>query len=509
MQKVFALLLISHFALTGFSQTKAGAALGNTPTKSTTKKQVTNYKLTVHGVESSNMILAFYSGDKQYVKDTVLIDAKGVATIKADTALPGGIYLAVFPKLGNKYFEFIVNEPAFQLETDTNELSGNMKVTGSLENKLFYDDMKFLATIRKTSDSLEALYKSTEDAAKKDKLKSELTKIQESVKNARLAIVKNNPSTFYASLLKAMRDPEVPETPKNDKGQPIDSAWQWRYYKTHYWDSIDLKDDRMLRTPVFHNKLKSYFTRTVVQIPDSLNVACDDLLIGKSDPKTDIFKYMLVYFLNTVANSKIMGMDASYVYLVKNYYAKGYATWVDSAQLAKIVERGRILEPLLLGKRAQNISLHDTTQKKIVALNQVKAKYTVVCFWDPDCGHCKKEVPVLHDAYKALKAKGVDVEVYAPSTVSPDEITKWVDFVKEKKLDWINVADPYRISNFRSEWDIQSTPQIYILDKDKMIKAKRLGAEQIEDFILQLEDPNHKPKKPFVEDEDQKVANPH
>ena len=50
--------------------------------------------------------------------------------------------------------------------------------------------------------------------------------------------------------------------------------------------------------------------------------------------------------------------------------------------------------------------------------------------------------------------------------------------------------------------DIQSTPQIYILDKDKKIIAKRIGAEQVEDFIKHEIDPKYKPKKPaIIEDE--------
>lgn len=497
MKKLF-LLTSTFLALAVFAQPKT--------TKPATAVK-TNIKLTVKGLENSNMILAFYSGDKQYVKDTVLFDSKGVATIKADSALPGGIYLAVFPKLGNRYFELIMSEPQFQMETDTTELAGKMKVFNSLENKLFYDDMLYLNKIRKTSDSINSELKKPENSPKADALKNELKKIDADVKTKREAIMHNHPQTLYAKVLKAMKEPEVPEAPRDANGKIIDSTYQWYWYKTHYWDNIDLSDDRLLRTPVFHNKLKQYFTRTVYQIPDSLALAADNML-KISNPQGDIFKYMLVYFLNTMANAKIMGMDAVYVHLVKNYYAKGFAPWVDSAQLAKIVERGTILEPLLLGKKAQNIILADSTLKNYHNLYNLPNKYTVLCFWDPDCGHCKKEVPVLLEAYHNLKKKGVDVEVLAPAIMGKEKLNDWTTFIREKGLDWINVADPFRQNNYRYEWDIQSTPQIYILDKNKIIKAKRLGAEQIEDFILHEEDPKHQPKKPFLESEEQKTYEP-
>ena len=88
--------------------------------------------------------------------------------------------------------------------------------------------------------------------------------------------------------------------------------------------------------------------------------------------------------------------------------------------------------------------------------------------------------------------------------MSIEEMKKWTDFIKEHNLDWINVADPYRQNNFRFEWDIQSTPQIYILDKDKIIKAKRIGADQVEDFIRHEIDPKYKPKKaPIIDDQNE------
>lgn len=496
---LFALGLCVSFA---FAQNKNEKA----PTAAKPKVH-TNIKLTVKGLENSNMILAFYSGDKQYVKDTILFDSKGVATIKADSAFPGGIYLAVFPKLGNRYFEFIMSEPQFQLETDTAELAGKMKVFNSEENKLFYDDMLYLNKVRKTSDSLNNELKKTENETKKEALKSELRKLDTEVKAKRETIMSEHPKTLYAKVLKTMKELEVPEAPRDANGKITDSTFQWYWYKTHYWDNIDLNDDRLLRTPVLHNKLNQYFTRTVYQIPDSLSAAADDLL-KKANPQGDIFKYMLVYFLNTMANSKVMGMDAVYVHLVKDYYAKGYAPWVDSAQLAKIIERGTILEPLLMGKKAQNIVLADSTLKKYYNLYELPNKYVVLCFWDPDCGHCKKEVPVLLEAYHNLKKKGINVEVFAPAIMGKEKMQDWTDFIREKGLNWINVADPFRQNNYRYEWDIQSTPQIYILDKDKKIIAKRIGAEQVEDFILHEEDPTHKPKKPFEESESQKTYEP-
>ena len=58
----------------------------------------------------------------------------------------------------------------------------------------------------------------------------------------------------------------------------------------------------------------------------------------------------------------------------------------------------------------------------------------------------------------------------------------------DKKLtDFIHVFDPIHINNLKEKFDIYSTPVIYILDSDKRIKAKRLGADQVPQMLETLE----------------------
>ncbi len=454
-----------------------------------------NIKLTIKGLENSEMILANYFGDKQYVKDTFKLDSKGSITFKADTMFPGGVYLAVFPLLGNRYFEFIISDNKFSIETDSTDLTGHIKSTGSLENELFYADMKFLGRIKVKSDSINNLYKNAKDLKEKEKYRDQLMSFDKEVKAERNKVMQENPTLFYGKLLKCMKEIDVPEAPKDASGKITDSAFQWKFYKLHYWDNVDLTDDRLLRCPVVHNKLKTYLTQTVVQVPDSINSATDDL-IKKTKYNSEMYRYILTYVFNEMANSKIMGFDASYVYLGKKYFCDAYYTpWLDTAKRFKICDRANRLAPVLVGKKAQRLILPtDSTETQWKSLQDVKAKFTILAFWDPDCGHCKKEIPVLAEAYHNLKKKGINVEVYSPAIMEIEHYKDWQEFIKNNNLDWINVCDAKRHSNFRFEWDIQSTPQIYILDAEKEIKARRIGAEQVEDFVLHLENPSYKPK---------------
>ena len=120
---------------------------------------------------------------------------------------------------------------------------------------------------------------------------------------------------------------------------------------------------------------------------------------------------------------------------------------------------------------------------------------TLFLLFEPHCGHCKVEIPKLYKVYENLKAKGIDVEVMAVYTQVKRE--PWEKFIEEKEItDWLNVYDKYQFTNFRMLYNIFATPSIYLLDKNKKIIGKKLGAEQVEKFLINI-DKFKKGKKPL------------
>lgn len=452
-----------------------------------------NIKIKVKGLkEGQTCLLANYYGDKQYIKDSAKVDAKGEVVFKGEDKYPEGVYLFVPPN--KKYFDFIVDaEQHFTLESDTADYIHDMKIKGSEENKLFYDYQLFMASKQKEIEPLRDLYKKTNksntDSTKL--LMDKMSAIDKEVKGYKENFIKAHPGTFVAKLMKAMEHVEIPEAPLLADGKK-DSTFGYRYYKAHFFDNLDFTDDRMLRTPIFHSQIKEYMDKMTAQIPDSINVSAD-YLIAKARPNPEMFKYLVYWLTYTYESSNIMGMDAVFVHLVDNYYVTKQAYWVDSAQLVKITNRAYTLKPLLLGKKAPPIVMPDSTGKNI-SLYDVKGIYTIVVFWDHGCGHCKKEIPKLANVYKTkLKDKGV--KVYAIET--EDKPEDWKKFINDNKLEWINVHQPddYQRAVTKKIYDIYSTPVIYLLDENKVIKAKRIDSEQIGDLIDALEKDKARNKK--------------
>ena len=441
--------------------------------------------------EGSMCLLANYYGDKQYIKDSAKVNAKGEVVFTGKEKWPQGIYLFVPPS--KRYFDFVMDEGQnFTLEADTTDFIKTMKVKGSEENKFFYEYQNFMAGKQKQIEPLRDKLKTVKD--NKDSIKllqDKIAAIDKEVKENKLNFIKSHPQTFVAKLFKAMEEPEIPEAPILANGKK-DTTFAYYYYKTHFFDNVDFSDDRLLRTPIFHAKIKQYMEKLTPQMPDSINIATD-YLVNKSRANAEVFKYIVYWLTYNYESSQIMGMDAVFVHMVEKYYVTKQATWVDSTQLYKITNRAYTLNPLLLGKKAPPITMQDSTGKSI-SLYDIKAKYTVVIFWDHGCGHCKKEIPKLSELYKnKLKAKGV--EVYAIET--EDKPDDWKKFIIENKLNWVNVheSDEYKRAVTKKIYDIYSTPVLYLLDENKIIKAKRIDSDQLGNFIDLLEKEKERKEK--------------
>ena len=95
-----------------------------------------------------------------------------------------------------------------------------------------------------------------------------------------------------------------------------------------------------------------------------------------------------------------MGQDAVFVHLFEKYHSKGLTGWLNEKQMESISRRAYMLMANLIGLKAADLDMLDTAGKPS-PLYQVSAGYTVVCFWDPTCGHCKEELPRLDSIYRA------------------------------------------------------------------------------------------------------------
>ncbi|MBP8086462.1 MAG: hypothetical protein KAY48_04175, partial [Saprospiraceae bacterium] len=52
--------------------------------------------------------------------------------------------------------------------------------------------------------------------------------------------------------------------------------------------------------------------------------------------------------------------------------------------------------------------------------------------------------------------------------------------IKERGMDiWVNASDQYLKNRYKVIYDVKTTPQIFVLDKDKKILVKKIAGEDL------------------------------
>lgn len=439
-------------------------------------------KIKVNGYAGEYVTIANNLLDKQYVVDTLYKSDDGYFHLSDTNELKKGIYLVVLSP-NNNYFQFLVGneKPFFSLETTAKEI-GKVKTKGSKENQEFYDYLGFLEQQRvKDLPLKEAVEKEGVTEAEKEKISARRQAINAEVEVYQQKVITEKPESFVAAIISA----NLPVTPPDFKEASDEErpTKQWRYVQDHYFDHLDLQDERLLRTPFLFTKIDYYVHRLHVQHPDSIAQAMDKVL-KQMDENGDLFKTYLISFLNEAAKSEIVGMDAIYVFLIDNYYATGKAPWTDDEQLQKFIDNADRLRPLLIGKTAPDLKLEKRDGTSI-NLYDVETDYTVLYFWRYDCGHCKKSTPAMKEFYEKWKDNGVTLFAICAKT-GKDVAPCW-EYIDENEInDWLHTVDPYMRSRYAKLYDVQTTPAIFVLDKDKKIISKRIGAEQLDELLTRI-----------------------
>ncbi|MBR6277411.1 MAG: DUF5106 domain-containing protein [Bacteroidales bacterium] len=508
----------------------------------------------IKSVPNDTLILGHHFNERLIPDDTIKLDGTGRGVFRGKEALPTGMYFIFLPN--KNYFDFLIDKKAgekFYIENDTANFLESVVIKNSLENQVFMDYQKFLAEKQKQFKELKDQYDKIKDGknaeAKRQEIIDRQNVLNQEVDNKYMEQIKTYPDMFFSKFLTATRDITIPDN-------ITDQTQRYYYYKNHFFDNFDISDGALLRTPIYQNKIERYIDQMVMQMPDSL-IKETTWLVNKTRPKGkldekngELFRFMLVYFFNKYAKSENMVAENVYCSLADIYIKDAF--WDTDSFKTKLKERVAKKKNCLVGNISKDITVklipdskegmdalrpaidelktkgveiekakpdfearrNDVVKllddfinkfgKNYYSMHQMSAKYKLIVFWEPDCSHCKEELPKLCQFFKdTLSATGCEVfAIYMNKSVDnladvSRHVGKCFDFLQEKGIynikGWHNMFNPF--DQYRTNYDINSTPTIYLLNKDNEILAKRIAHTQAYDLIKYIEEEQKKQQK--------------
>jgi len=433
-------------------------------------------QLTVANLKDTKAYLAFYYNGKTYSKDSTMLDSKGVGIFSGKEKLPEGIYIIYFNP--DKYFDLLIGaDQNIKIKTDASDFS-KTTVSGGIESVRFQELVNFMGKMHREQSELRQKY--TDKKIDSLTFVQKLNLMSDEVAAFQDKQMTENKGTFLAAFIRGTIPVEIPEMENlPDSVRPMA---RYQYMKKHFFDNVDLSNPNLLRTPYLSSKIDNFISKNIIQIPDSLaEVAIS--LIEKSRGNEETFQVMTSRMMNYALKSQMMGMDAMWLALADKYYFSGLAKWADPTWVEDLQKEAKKIRHNLVGMEAHNLIARDSNNQ-VVQLKDIDADFILVYFYEPSCGHCKKNTPALHDSiYVKWKDKGFEVFAFYTQT----DRKEWMDFINKHHLqNWKNVWDPYRESRFWEYFDTSTTPGIYLLDRNRKIIAKKINNQTL-DMILEQE----------------------
>ena len=445
-------------------------------TTSMAKKDKYNIRITIENATDSMLMMGYYRAEHTYVCDTAYRNKKNQFIFcNSKKGLDPGFYF--FCNQKGKFVEFIIynEEPFFTFETSEENWTTNMIVKGSKQNEILFNYHRLNSKIYEETMSKQYEMDSASFIAY-------LKEQRQVVKNIDNQFIVENPNHLLAKMMLIERGVETPFV--NSTGDSLSQHERFEYFMAHYFDYLDLSDGAFFRTPknIFYNHIVDYLDKYLKGAPPSVMIPYIDTMIERARPVDETFQWLVHFVTEKYLQSQIMGYDAIYVHLVQRYYATGEARLHSPSVVDEQVIRAEKWEKLLLGKVAPELIIPDTNGE-FHSLHRQPHKYTLLVFWSPSCGHCKTMVPELYEKYVQYKDL-YDIGAYAILS-EPDENTRplWRKFIHDHHLDWLNLDGGVANIDWHEVYDVVTTPQIYLLDKDKKILAKHLNARIFEEII--------------------------
>lgn len=425
---------------------------------------------TIEGLTQSHIRFFGFIGENNYFIDSFPV-TEGHFIVQNEESYPEGLYYLVAE---NDVITFFIDaDQKFGISGKSGDLMNSLEFKGSKVNELFYKNLRFEADYQARLDPVLSALNAAADSEGKKQMEAQRDALIEEREAHLKWFYDKHPNSLFTIYKLAGQNPKLRTITKPD-GTP-DEAAQVYFYRHDFWDNVDFADERLLRTPVIKNKVERYITKLTPQHADSM-IAAVDPLIQKSEANREMFKFISNYIGMHFQKPKFMGDDAVFVHIVQNYFTYEKAFWADTTDIDALQRDAAWKKPSLIGQTGQNVTANDINGNP-VSLFDITTPYIVIYIFNPDCENCKKETPKLVAAYhNELKQKGAEIFTICDC----DDEQLWKNYINQTGMGiWKNVSDPTFQSQFHRKYHFSTTPGIYVLNKDRVIIGKNIGAEQI------------------------------
>jgi peroxiredoxin len=246
--------------------------------------------------------------------------------------------------------------------------------------------------------------------------------------------------------------------------------------KSQQWQQNNIAIEQMTK------QIDNYIGNTP-HITDSLVAACDRLISNAQNQKAASF--VAGYLFNKFSTSSIIGDESVAVYISRKYFLDGPLEWSGDGGIALLRLYTEFNENSLIGMDAPELALSSIGGNS-VNIHELSSRFTILYFFDSSCKTCKDSFPELAGIIERFNHLSISVyAVYTQSDTNQLEVFRqtFKQEIENSKAEWFWVYDQDGQSNFHKLYNVLSTPQMFLLDREKRIIGRNLNPNSLESIL--------------------------
>ena len=412
--------------------------------------------------------------DKNFIpKDTILF-SKGTKTIKNTKSIVGGIYYLYFPKTKQKIQFILEDKDTVQVQINAADYLNNTKIN-KLKNNVLLSYQRLEHALSKYDSTYAAELKLGKKFSQVQKAAFFKIKTDSLIafRKVKLKLFKPNDAIYiYFNTLNLL-----------DENVPNKRDYQAR---ASFLKKFDLNEPKLFFTPVMRQIVVEYLSFYPLQA-DTLTKGLDEVF--KSLLCTNkAYSFVFDYFTKVFKNREVLNNTGGYSYLIDKYVKNNSCAFLEKNMKQGFLNELTQLQAQQINAPVMNVILEDTLGvKKNLHAFAKNYNYTVLIFFDPNCDHCKVEVPKMDSTIQVLeKELMVTIGKFAVCNALNIPKSEWKGFIDKYNLhtqyEHVLINEDMEL---RKAFDAFSNPLFFLVDKEATLLAKKISPNTLKRELLQ------------------------
>jgi peroxiredoxin len=373
------------------------------------------------------------------------------------------------------YLDFVFNRESILFSTTVFSLSDSLKILSSKENKGFYEYLKRQDLHEKKMAVFNHVilnYPEKDNFSRR--VSRQFRKMQNRHSNYTENLIKKNETLMFSRIIQIHQPPRIIDN--------LPEQELFNFTRDHFFENTDFSDTFLLRTPFFPEKTLRYIRlfrdqRFSEEEQEEAYILAVDTIMRKASVNETLYFILAEYMTNGFES---LQMNAVSEYIFSQYILGGPCDRTNMP--GGLREKAEEVRKFLPGMTAPDFQFK-SRDGNLMRLVDVDRDFTLLVFWSTSCPHCTDMMPRLQGLYDQMKEINQEYFEIIAIGIENNQL-EWESYLDTQKLSFINTSE---LNGWDSElaarYNINATPLLFLLDRDKKIVQKPDRFRQLERFL--------------------------